>query len=200
MVQSSDFDWNKFRDEVGAWSRKNFGSQSRLIPLLGMFEEIGEVFEGLPGQVFDSCGDFMIFLADFCSRAKLDLCGVVIGNPAGDHVRDKATSDRAMIAIGRVCHSIIKLQQGIRTNESHEKVLYESLTQLVLWIRSRLPDSTMDGLCTTTMNTWESVSKRDWKRNKVTGGACPECQDHGKMRTGHWLACAGPCPTCADRK
>ena len=169
MVQSAEFDWNKFRDEVGAWSRNNFSTQSRLIPLLGMFEEIGEVFDGLSGQIYDCCGDFMIFLADFCSRAKLDLQAIVIGNPVKDHARDKMTSDQAMVAIGKVCHSVIKLQQGIRTNENHEKVLYESLTRLVLWIRSRLPDSTMDGLCTTADNTWKIVSKRDWKKNKVTG-------------------------------
>ena len=154
MTQCHDFDWNKFRDEVGAWSRENFGPQSRLIPLLGLFEEVGEIFEDLPGAVYDGCGDFMIFLADFCSRAKLDLERIVIGNPVKDFVEGKSTAERVMIAIGKVCHSVIKIQQGIRTDEDHERVLYESLTQLVLWIRGRMPDTTLDGLCETATGTW----------------------------------------------
>lgn len=162
--------WNKFRDEVGAWSRKNFGSQSRLIPLLGMLEEIGEMFDSLPGQIYDCCGDFMIYLADFCSRAKLDLHLVIMGNPAKNRACDNPTSDQVMAAIGKVCHSIIKMQQGIRTNEDHEKVLYESLTQLVLWVRGRLPDTSLDCLHSIIANVWKAqVSKRDWKKNRVTG-------------------------------
>ena len=169
MVHSHEFDWNKFCDEVGEWSRNNFGDQSCFIPLLGMFEEVGELFEGSPGAVYDGCGDFMIFLADYCYRADFDMQRVVIEDPVKDHARDDATADRIIIAIGRVCHSVIKMRQGIRTNENHEQALYEALAQLVLWIRSRLPDGTLDGLCNTATNTWDQVKQRDWKKYPETG-------------------------------
>ena len=160
-VHSHDFDWNKFRDEVGEWSHKSSTEYSYTVSLLGMFTEIGKLFEDPPGAVYVGCGRVMLLLADFCYRADFDMQRVVIENPVRDHARDEATSDRIIIAIGKICCGVVKKQRGILKITNHEQVLYEELAQLVLWIRSRLPDGTLDSLCNTAANTWEQVSKRD---------------------------------------
>ena len=169
LEQVCSFDWNEFRDAVGAWSRRNFGDQDALNPLLGTFEELGELID-VPGRSYDAVADFMIFLADFCARSGLDLQRVVLGNPATDRVLQKPTSDIALSAVGKICHSVLKLRQGIRTNESHEDNLYKALTKLVFWLRSKLPDSSLDGLCNTVVPVWQKVAQRDWNKDKKTGG------------------------------
>lgn len=70
------------QEEVGKWSRNNFGDQPSTNPLLGIVEEVGELShahlkgiqsirhtaEEIQVMKVDAVGDILIYLADYCSR------------------------------------------------------------------------------------------------------------------------------------
>lgn len=71
----------RLQDEVGEWSRENFGDQPSYRPLLGAVEEVGELAhahlkreqgirtnEDHRRKQLDAIGDIVIYLADYCSR------------------------------------------------------------------------------------------------------------------------------------
>ncbi|MGD9631377.1 MAG: hypothetical protein AB7V18_19230 [Pyrinomonadaceae bacterium] len=76
-----------FQHEVGEWSRKNFGNQPSTNPLLGVGEEVGELFhahlKNLQGirmspaearaKKEDAIGDILVYLADYCEREAISL-------------------------------------------------------------------------------------------------------------------------------
>ena len=69
---------------------------------------------------------------------------------------------------GELCHAVLKLSQGIRTNEDHEEALKDSIgdiTTYLLHICSLLGYNFKEII----NDTWETVSKRDWTINKEKG-------------------------------
>lgn len=79
-------DLTQLQNEVGAWSRKNFGDQPAYRPLLGVAEETGELChaflkkeqnirleENHDAKLKDAVGDIVIYLADFCERTGINL-------------------------------------------------------------------------------------------------------------------------------
>lgn len=80
------FNFRKLQNEVSTWSKKNFGEQAYIMPLMGMVEELGELHHGIlkqlqgirgdedhEQQIADAIGDLLIYTADFCARRGLDL-------------------------------------------------------------------------------------------------------------------------------
>lgn len=81
------FDLKQFQKEQAAWSHKNFGKQQPFEPLLGLGEELGELFhsylkrhQGIRGsaaehekKMKDAVGDIQIFLSSFCTLMEFDL-------------------------------------------------------------------------------------------------------------------------------
>lgn len=76
----------KIQDEVKEWTAYNFPKAEAYYPLLGMGEELGELFhaylkslQGIRGEpkeleaaMQDAIGDLLIFTLDFCSKMKWD--------------------------------------------------------------------------------------------------------------------------------
>lgn len=76
------------QNEVGKWSWDNFGPQQAYRLLLGVAEEVGELChahlkgeqkirdgrgESNDEEKMDAVGDLVIFLADYCEKAGLDM-------------------------------------------------------------------------------------------------------------------------------
>jgi len=68
------------QDEIGIWSRKNFGTQAAYRPLLGAVEETGELChaqlkmeqgirtnEDHTSDAKDAIGDILIYLMNYCA-------------------------------------------------------------------------------------------------------------------------------------
>lgn len=83
----------ELQKQVGEWSRRNFGDQDPINPLLGIGEEYGELLHAvlkerqgirkMQGEVakaakVDAVADLLIYLADFCERNDLDLDAAVV--------------------------------------------------------------------------------------------------------------------------
>lgn len=77
----------KIQVEVGEWSKKNFPNNTATSPLLGIFEEAGELAhavlklkQGIRGTreeheaaEKDACADLLIYLLDYCDRRDINL-------------------------------------------------------------------------------------------------------------------------------
>ena len=74
---------DRIQEEIGAWSKKNFGHEGKTHhPLLGVAEEVGELChahlkqeQGIRGtkeeheaDAIDAIGDIAIYLMDYCNR------------------------------------------------------------------------------------------------------------------------------------
>lgn len=86
------FNLTAFQSSVAVWSRKNFKDQPSYRPLLGIVEEVGELShahlkgeqgirhtpEEIHALKIDAVGDIIVYLADYCTRERLDLTDCVI--------------------------------------------------------------------------------------------------------------------------
>ena len=77
------------QNEQYEWSKKKFGPQDSVLPLLGVVEEIGELCHAVlkrrqgihTGEYLveeqDAIGDIVIFLMDYCNRRGFNLMHIV---------------------------------------------------------------------------------------------------------------------------
>ena len=164
--------FNEFQDEVYTWSLKNFGEQTPLKPLLGVFEEIGEYYESESTvDRYDAVADAMIYIADFTARWGMEL-GLVVkrigtfGPLSSSHSREEC----CIIDVGKLCHSVLKMGQGIRVDENHSDAMHDSLARIIDWCRWSGGGGPIGlFLADVVLPVWEEVKKRDWSKNKVDG-------------------------------
>lgn len=157
----------QLQKEVGAWSRENFGDQSEVMPLLGVFEELGELADAANcDDEEDAIADACIFLCDF-----LEKDGGVMPDDAPELVMVADECLSLMQAAGRLSRAVLKRKQGIRGYDDPE-VYNEERDAAVLKILQLLAYragsfSLMRGL---TIATWNKVvAKRNWKANPEGG-------------------------------
>ena len=89
----------QMQQEIGEWSRRNFGDQPTCNACLGVVEEVGELVhaylkrkQGIRGTyndhtaaMFDAIGDAIIYLCDAAHRAGFDLSRVELVEFSGTH-------------------------------------------------------------------------------------------------------------------
>lgn len=175
--------------EIGLWSHENFGDQPYTNPLLGVAEESGEFFEAVTlADMYDAAADAMIFMMDFLERYSKE-------NTSIDHLylpeclshwdqhgnwevfKEHGVFNAIPVFTGKLCRSVLKLNQGIRKNEDHFDNLRNSVA--CLWLAydriinyvNEEKEAQYANLFDAVTNTWASiVQKRDWTpETKVDG-------------------------------
>ena len=104
------------QDEQYEWSRRNFGPQDAVLPLLGVAEEVGELCHAVLKQrqgirvnedhlamEKDAIGDIVIFLMDYCNRRGFNLLELI--NAAWDLVSARDWTGGAQRADGTWVYS-----------------------------------------------------------------------------------------------
>lgn len=160
--------------QVAQWSKDNFGKQiskltqielHSLAPLLGIFEEVGELDEAVSKNcdngVKDALADIVIYLCDFTSRF-----GIVFE----DYYPRQIEKGSLISIAGNLAHHVLKTHQGIRGYEDIDYAVDE-ITQTCYELLDMLQK-----LCDT-LDIQESpielaektfaeiVSKRNWVAN-----------------------------------
>ncbi len=98
--------------EIGRWSRDNFGGQPSSNPLLGMCEELGELFDATDSaDEIDACADIGIYLCDFCCREGFRL-SVAVTKYEQQTTMDPRTA--LVSSIAKIQRIYLKRQQKIR--------------------------------------------------------------------------------------
>lgn len=74
--------------------------------------------------------------------------------------------------VGELCHSILKMRQGIRVNEDHRAKAIDAACDTIVYLMdfaNRFGFDLHAELC----KTWADVSQRDWTKNKNNGAVTP---------------------------
>jgi len=175
-----------FQAEQKAWTEKNFGAGPSDHPLLGLFEEFGELChaelkaaQGIRGSeeqhvaaAKDAVGDIMIYLADYASKRGVNVAELTGSATFGDVQRDHSYRlhgkppyllFRIGTALGKVsaCHLEPALTFSM---PNFTKAMADLLSELATYCQVK--GWSLDAIVT---ETWATVSKRDWTKNKETG-------------------------------
>lgn len=125
---------SKLQKEHGDWHLKKFGANvPRVLPVLGMIEELGEFYEAmmraegpkyLDPTVIDAVGDTIIFMAGLCNAAGWSLLDL---HNMGTYCRVKDWETRIPVLMGGLAHCELKTIAGTRggsaVKEAQQKAL-----------------------------------------------------------------------------
>jgi len=185
-----------FQSEVSEWSLKHFKPNAS-DKLLGVVEEVGELIEAIDkytsrevrweeveDDVRDSFGDIMVFLADYCTVRGWGLKELNLEGVKGslesitdvDEAGRNATIDWYLRdltkAVARLCHSQLKVNQGIRGDEAkHARDSVVQVARLIRCLHSLCSVFELD-LFFLIDKVWTKVKKRDWSANRVGAADC----------------------------
>jgi len=162
--------YTKLQTESKDWVLKNFGVRPKHQPLLGMFEEYGELMlaEKLD-EIKDAVADIAIFLIDFCNANDLNLDQVLYMNKKEDLSWLDSGALLAGIAtsIGKIAHHYLKREQGIRGDvKFHTEQIEVRVSQLVGFLQEFSRQGSFNFEDTVQM-VWRSVSKRNWSPKQL---------------------------------
>lgn len=175
----------QMRAEQEVWSNRNFPNNQPYHPLLGLVEEVGELSQAawqfamkkrglrvVPEDTFtkevaavkDAIADVMVYLVDYCTRAKIsikDICNCE--TPSGN-------AENISALVGEICHAHLKREQGIRGSaEEHQQAITQGLADLIYylhWMCYAIHVKLMD----VAWDTWKNeVEVRDWTKNTLEG-------------------------------
>lgn len=155
------------QEQQRGWVKHNFGDRPAWMPLFGIIEELGELTEAMtsddaPG-VADALADVMIFAADYCTAMGWDLALDVYDA----RIVKQPTS--LMVWAGKLAHSHLKLEQGIRGGgDRHRSDLRYALRVLVGRLTRIATQYGLD-LQEVTFRVWLTVKLRDWVAYPETG-------------------------------
>ena len=184
--------YKQIQFQVGAWNIENFGNQETpylnavflnddptlqyrvelgsLAPLMGMVEELGELFEARNNaDIRDAIGDISIYLCDYCCRERLVFPTRVVL----EEKEQRPGSQGLVVNLGRLYHCHLKRHQGIRGMSDDTKFNEARMAALraLVWhleVAARTAESNLVVILNETWN--KVVKKRNWVRDPVTGG------------------------------
>lgn len=176
-------DPEKFQGEVMRWNLHNFPNPRQYQPLLGVVEEIGELMEAdamlfacpeKAGESYmefrDAIGDVAIYCAVFCGLNGIQLfeqTQKMAGHFAEPFYSQAEIRVAFMIVSGRLCHSFLKDDQGIR-GHGHRDKMAQDIGKIMDLLSAMCRIYDIDFLeCIT--DAWEEVSQRDWIKYPRTG-------------------------------
>jgi len=177
--------WRQLQDEVAAWSERNFpssiGRPDR--PILGIFEELGELAEALwkrrREEAGDAIADTAIYMADACAKLGWDMSTIVADallaadNDALDESDPRDVCSTLLVLVGKAAHHYLKSAQQIRTNEDHAAGLRAAFVQIVSTIWDCWDETRVDRDIPFDQGVkavWEKVRRRNWRADPIKGG------------------------------
>lgn len=161
---TASFTLAQLQTETAVWIAKNFAGPTPHPPhrpLLGIVEELGELDAAdAEEDVEDAVADTVVFMADFCNAHQFDLQSL-FAEAVVSLTGDKRFG--LLESVGRLCHSVLKLEQGIRgTPAEHklaaQKALIEILVSLLVVARAH-----SFSFLGAVEKTWLKVRDRVWR-------------------------------------
>lgn len=166
------WDFRTLQQEQKPWVLKNFGDRPAWQPLLGIAEEMGELFQAFSKttahapEVRDALADITIYMADFCTAMNFDLQKFYEDALEDDEFQ----LDSMAVYYGRLAHSFLKNAQGIRGTPLEHAMAMETAIDGLLRHMIRTAKNRRWDLKELTQEVWEGVvRKRDWTANPQTG-------------------------------
>lgn len=172
------FTFGLLQKQNRVWADHNFPDRyhNTWMPLMGICEELGEIVEAYDelnshfGQdkkdkLIDGCADIMIFMSDYCNLHEIDMDQIRLFDLPLAEIGHSSLRDSLTKYIGRLCHTHLKLAQGIRysIDEAQQRKLdaLRGITFVLQAICQKLDKDLMEVVA----QTWANVKLRDWKKN-----------------------------------
>lgn len=163
------FSFTKLQNEQKPWVAHNFPGRAKHQPLLGMFEEYGELLVAETGaEIQDAVADITIFLTDFCNANDFSIDQILYMNKREDIAWMDSSQSLNGIAfsISKISHHYLKREQNIRGDfRTHTDQIEIRISQLIGFLRHFSRTCGFD-YERAVSDTWVQVSKRDWRRAK----------------------------------
>lgn len=182
--------WSLLKQEIGQWAQHNFDhNESKhplfqmtsfqppilkrgiplrsLAPLLGMYEEYGElqlaILQQDAEEIKDALADIGVYLCDFCYREGLSINSI---HPNGDPI-----SRSLPIQLGKLSHAVLKRHQGIRDMHLHYTSKAEdAIAKITFSLECLAREYPLFPPYLDILNeVWEKVKIRDWKKYPGSG-------------------------------
>lgn len=167
---------DQLQNEQEEWQTKNFGPQppSRLV--MGVSEEVGELFEATADRdkdaTKDAIGDIMIYLAGYCTQSGLrlvDCYNFAKGRGVVPVLLDSCLKGLVVWA-GKLNHHQLKSEQGVRgSSEYHTDGKRYAIGMIVKTLESLTESNTTTTLPSVINLVWGQVKERNWASNKENG-------------------------------
>lgn len=153
--------------DVEEWSNQQpFGDQDEFRPLVGAYEELGEIYDAITvQQLEDAIGDTVIYLADFCARDG----SLLLSSPLS-YQYERDVMDEIFYQMGKLSHSHLKRDQGIRTDEYGVSVDFEQeVLSRILYLLDNLAVENGTTIERSIETAWGEVNERDWNEDPNSG-------------------------------
>lgn len=163
------FSFTKLQNEQKPWVAHNFPRRQVHHPLVGMFEEYGELLIAETGaEIQDAVADITIFLTDFCTMNDFNLDQILYMNKREDisWMDSGQALNGIAFSISKISHHYLKRDQNIRGDfKTHTDQIEIRVSQLIGFLRHFSRTCGFD-FERAVEDTWRQVSKRDWKKSK----------------------------------
>ena len=151
------------QNEVEAWALRNFDEQDSHRPLLGVFEEIGELARACRqaelNLIRDAIGDICIYMMHYCALRGWSFEEIFDGRGVDPGLYDN------LDVVEKLSRHHLKGAQGIRgTAEVHDFAMKHIFGHVLCGLESVAEDGRMF-LHACVQETWNKVKLRDWKKN-----------------------------------
>lgn len=145
-----------------AWLIKNFDDLDPRNFVLGIVEEWGEYLNSLDEEdIKDSLCDLLFYVMSLCKSLSIDY-------PDNFEIGEGEV-DTVEIILGKISHSLLKMNQGIRgSSEKHLEDLKSNIYSLVYTIVT-IYFKSYSAYLTSMLEVWEVVGKRSWKEFPYNG-------------------------------
>jgi NTP pyrophosphatase (non-canonical NTP hydrolase) len=160
--------FNKLQEESRQWVAKNFGQRPKHQPLLGLFEEYGELLISVTKEeLADAIADITIFAVDVCNANDMNLDQILYRHPREDlsWLDDSSLLKGIGTTIGKIAHHFLKREQNIRgTYRDHTDQIETRISQLIGFLNEYC---VINGLNfeETVLSVWHNVvEKRNWRK------------------------------------
>ena len=166
MDEAKRWDFSNLQTEQPAWQKHNFPGRSAWMPLLGIVEEICDEWTTATedSDVLDAVADTAIFMSDFCSALGINLQELY------EEYEGHIGEDGVIPAVGRLAHSFLKMEQGIRGSRTeHMESIRRNLGSILCSLRESALCLNHD-LLELVREVWSEVRKRDFKADPLRGG------------------------------
>lgn len=159
--------------EHKTWVEHNFPKRNKVDALLGITEELGELFvaykRNSEGLIVDAIGDMVIYTLSFCNTNDIDLkyaLGITIMSEGGTTIQ---VLNSLVEIVGQLNHVFLKTKQKIRITQEESEHQTNILIAKLITALTKLCMYKGHNFIELVNNVWSEVSKRDWIKYPKTG-------------------------------
>lgn len=174
--------FEKIAKEHKVWSLKNFGEQKTIEPILGLWEEFGELshahLKSIQGirrnenhreMKIDAVGDIAIYLINLCNITCADIRkGIACAVSATKYIGPQDAFNIMLDLSQNIAGISLTIKRVPYDPIAMTRCIEEYAGFIIFWLAAYSEKEGFDFLHSI-QTTWDSVKNRDWTKNNIDG-------------------------------